>query len=90
MAFLHEHIILPLSDMLQGEQVHKFLHDDFYLFFFVLSFFLFGALRDRTLLRSVLFRLSGAKLSNSFLLQALSYLVIPQNTHSMCKNTHKR
>ena len=25
MAFLHEHIILPLSDMLQGEQVHKYL-----------------------------------------------------------------
>ena len=25
MAFLHEHIILPLSDMLRGEQVHKYL-----------------------------------------------------------------
>ena len=26
MAFLHEHIILPLSDLLRGEQVHKYLH----------------------------------------------------------------
>ncbi|MCR5588633.1 MAG: phenylacetate--CoA ligase family protein [Bacteroidales bacterium] len=25
MAFLHEHIILPLSDLLKGEQVHKYL-----------------------------------------------------------------
>lgn len=25
MAFLHEHIILPLSDLLRGEQVHKYL-----------------------------------------------------------------
>ena len=25
MGFLHEHIILPLSDMLRGEQVHKYL-----------------------------------------------------------------
>lgn len=25
MAFLHEHIILPLSDILRGEQVHKYL-----------------------------------------------------------------
>ncbi len=26
MAFLHEHIILPLSDLVKGEQVHKYLH----------------------------------------------------------------
>ena len=25
MAFLHEHIILPLGDLLRGEQVHKYL-----------------------------------------------------------------
>lgn len=25
MAFLHEHIILPLSDLIKGEQVHKYL-----------------------------------------------------------------
>ncbi|MCR5314501.1 MAG: hypothetical protein K6E52_01215, partial [Bacteroidaceae bacterium] len=25
MGFLHEHIILPLSDLLKGEQVHKYL-----------------------------------------------------------------
>lgn len=25
MAFLHEHLILPLSDLLRGEQVHKYL-----------------------------------------------------------------
>lgn len=26
MGFLHEHIILPLSDIVKGEQVHKYLH----------------------------------------------------------------
>ena len=26
MGFLHEHIILPLSDLVKGEQVHKYLH----------------------------------------------------------------
>ena len=25
MGFLHEHIILPLSDLVKGEQVHKYL-----------------------------------------------------------------
>ena len=25
MAFIHEHIILPLSDLLKGESVHKYL-----------------------------------------------------------------
>ena len=25
MGFLHEHIILPMSDLLRGEQVHKYL-----------------------------------------------------------------
>ena len=25
MAFLHEHIILPLSDLIKGESVHKYL-----------------------------------------------------------------
>ena len=27
MAFLHEHIILPLSDLLKGESVHTHLKD---------------------------------------------------------------